>query len=89
MFSLAVCKGLYLLPLGATQVANYRVVGYVGEAPRILGYLWVSWGDPQVKYHQKLIGCLLDGVCEVLSGTHGSLMPSKSNWLLFSKAPHS
>lgn len=89
MFSLAVCKGLYLLPLGATQVANYKVVGYVGEAPGILGCPWVSWRDPQVKYHQKLIGCLLDGVCEVLSGTHVSLMPSKSNWLLFSKAPHS
>lgn len=89
MFSLAVCKGLYLLPSGSHTGYQLEVGEVWGWGTcNVGGTHGPAGGYPQVRYHQKLIGCLLNGVCDSSVGRM-SLMLSKSNWLLFSKAPHS
>lgn len=52
--------------------------GYVcGWGHKVLGCLWASWGDTQMRSPQRLIGRPLDGVHNAIS------MTCSAPWLLF------
>ena len=73
--SLTICKSSLLPPLRA-QKASHEVGVCVGEACGVLGELWASWGDLQVRHLQWLMGSLPDGVCNTVSSIYVPLTPS-------------
>ena len=77
--SLTICKTHMCFPRGYMQGASHTGRGCVCmRSMEHWGWLWTSWGDPQVRHPQQLVGGLRDGISGSVSRICVLLMPSKN-----------